>query len=485
MNLLIRFLKYCSVVTIFFLWTTKLLIAQPANSLAFNEAVERYMAASVAHDYFSGTILIARDGVPFFTKGYGMANYEHKVPNTENTVFQIGSLTKQFTSMAIMQLVEKGKLLTSDSIQKFIPDCPDHWKGVTIKNLLTHTSGIFNVSSLPDWDAIHVFQPYSNVEVVNLYRNLPLQFKPGEKYKYSNSNYDLLGLIVEFVSGMTYYHYLEQNIFKPLGMSQTGYAMPRQIIPNRASGYYSQLTSFMNAPYINYELPFSSGALRSTVGDLLIWDQALYTTKLLSKESLTEIFTPFKNNYGYGWIINKKFDKQTSSHSGSLNGFSSYFFRFPDDKITIIVLANSDKASATKVAHELSAIVFDKPYKIPEAQPYELLVKAYTEKGMDIFIELYHKLKKEYSGEANEELLNDLGYEMLHLSLYKDAIQIFKLNADENPQSSNTFDSLAEAYLVSGDLQAATNYYKKALELDPGNESSKKGLKKIAERSGN
>jgi CubicO group peptidase (beta-lactamase class C family) len=476
----IQTLKSGLVFLIFF--SAKTVVAQSIKSNELKIAAERYMAASVAHDYFSGSILIAKDGVPLFSKGYGMANYEHRVPNTTSTVFQIGSLTKQFTSMAIMQLVEQGKLSVTDSIAKYIDNCPDAWKNITIKNLLTHTSGIVNVSSLPDWDDYHSIQSYSKEQLLDLYRNKPLQFKPGEKHKYSNSNYHLLGNIIERITGLDYYAYLDKYIFKPLGMGQTGYAFPRQVIPNRASGYYSVLTSFTNAPYLNIALTYSSGSLRSTLGDMLLWDHALYTTKLVEKETLNEIFTPFKNNYGYGWIIANKFNRKTMSHSGSINGFSSYLFRFPDDKITIIVLCNSDKASATKAAHELSAIVFNQPYKLPEAQPYELLANAYTSKGIEAALQVYTEIKKKYADKIDEELLNDFGYDLLHLNKIKDAIEIFKLNAKENPNSSNTHDSLGEAYLKDGNLQLAAESYKKALELDPLSESAKKALKKIEEK---
>lgn len=471
-------------------WTSVLLLlllaghygtAQQVDGKQFRKKADAYMEASVRHDYFSGSVLIAKNGQPVFSKGYGMANYELNVPNTTNTVFRIASLTKQFTAVAIMQLQERGKLKVSDSICKYLDQCPEAWNPITIRHLLTHTSGIPNVSSLPDWDEKHSIQPYSISELVNLFRGLPLQFAPGEKYKYSNSGYNLLGLIIEKVSGMSYYDFLQNNLFKPLGMNHTGFCNPRTITPNRASGYYCVLHRFVNAPYLNMALTYSAGSLESTLGDLLLWDQALYTNRLLSPESLREMFTPFKNNYGYGAIIGNKFDQSTISHAGSLNGFSTYLFRFPTEQLTIIVLANSDKASATKVAHELAAIVFNKPYKVPQAQLFEILSKTFEQQGLEATINQYRTLKASQANryKFGEELLNDLGYDLLELKKIKAAIAIFTLNTTEYPRSSYAYDLLGEAYFQDKDNERAMASYKKALELNPSNEYALKGIQKI------
>ncbi len=456
--------------------------SQTYSSEKLTNEVEQYMKASVAHDYFSGSILIAKEGKILFSKGYGMANYELQVPNDKNTVFLIGSLTKQFTSMAIMQLAEQGKLKINDSFCDYIENCPEAWRSITIKNLLTHTSGIFNVSKLPDWDEKHCIQPYTSLEVINLVKDIPLQFSAGNKFKYSNTNYILLGLIIEKVSGKTYSEYLEEKIIKPVGMNSTVVFDPLTIILNKANGYYTNLNSFINAPYENISLKSSSGTLFSTVEDLLLWEQALYTDKLLSRKGIEEIFTPVKDNYGYGWEIRDKFGKITHGHSGSLNGFSSYLLRFPTENITIIVLSNSNEANATKVAHQLSSIFFEKPYKIPTAQPYEKLSKAYTTKGIESAIEEYQKIKKDYSAETNEELLNDFGYGLLKSKKHKDAIQVFILNVNEHPKSPNVYDSLAEAYFKDKNQEQALFYYKKVLEVDPASESAKRAIKRILEQ---
>lgn len=307
--------------------------------------IEKYMTSAIDHDYFSGSILIAKNGKTIYSNAYEMADREHQVPNKLNTVFLIASITKQFTSMAIMQLVEQGKLNVKDPICKYLTNCPPDWEVITIHNLLTQTSGIMNFSRLADWDEKHSMQPYTEEELINLVIDIPLQFKPGEEFKYSNTNYSLLGLIIEKGSGTPYFDFLDKNIFNPLGMKNTGSINPTQIIPNRASGYYTKLNTFVNAPYENLENGSATGGLQSTLVDLLLWDQALYTTKLVSKKSLDEIFTPFMENYGYGWRIFEFEGINAIGHAGSLNGFSSYLLRLQDEKITVIVLSNSDKAS--------------------------------------------------------------------------------------------------------------------------------------------
>lgn len=467
------------------LFITKFHFAQPLSQEQLNDSIEHYMTASVAHDYFSGSILVAKEGKILFSKGYGMANLEHQVPNTVNTVFLIGSLTKQFTSLAILQLAEQGKLKITDPFCNYIDNCPKAWKPITIQHLLTHTSGIFNTSRLPDWDEKHKIQPYTIKEVVNLVRDMPLLFTPGQKHKYSNTNYSLLGLIIERLSGKSYYDFVKHHILNPAQMYNTGGYDADAILPGRAAGYYTKLNTFVNAPYDNISLSFSSGSLYSTVGDMLLWDQVLYTNKLLSKKSLEEMFTPFKDNYGYGWEIREKFGKETIGHSGSINGFSSYLLRFPSEKITIIVLSNSDKASAGRVAHSLSAIVFNMPYTIPQAGAFELLSKEYEKGGIDSVLALCKKLKEQNDKQLSidQDLLGDFGYDLMDLKKIKDAIKLFTYTIQENPKSSYAHDFLGEAYLYDNNYQKAMLYFKKALALDPSNEYAKKGIKKIQEKN--
>ncbi|MBC6434527.1 beta-lactamase family protein [Nostoc sp. HG1] len=346
--------------------------AAPQSAQQIVVKAEEYMNAAVRVNRFSGSILVARDGKPLISKGYGMANLELDVPNNPQTVFRLGSLTKQFTAMAIMILQERGKLHTNDLICNYLSDCPAAWQSITIRSLLTHTSGIPNYTSLPN--SLQTMQlPSTHANLVDRFKNMPLEFTPGEKFKYTNSGYYLLGMIIEQVSGKSYADFLQENIFAPLGMTHTGYDSHNRLIKNRAGGYELQDNSIINASYIDMSIPFAAGALYSTTEDLLLWDQALYTEKLVSRKILAEIFTPFKDGYGYGWGITKRFDRQMIGHDGGINGFSSSIIRFPSDHVTAIVLSNNQNAPSGEIASSLAAIVFGAPYKMPQERKSEPL----------------------------------------------------------------------------------------------------------------
>ena len=339
--------------------------ASPPTADQITAKVDEYMKAVIRVDGFSGTILVARNGQPIVSKGYGMANIELNVPNTPETVFRLGSVTKQFTAMAIMMLQERGKLSVSDPMCKYLTDCSDAWKPITIKNLLTHTSGITNYTGFSDFARTTVL-PTTTAEMVARLKKEPLEFVPGEKFAYSNSGYYLLGVIIEKASGKSYPDFLQENIFTPVGMKQSGYDDPLRIIMNRAAGYQKQGGKIINDSYMDMTVPYAAGALYSTTGDLLRWDQALYTVKLVSQKSLDEIFTPFKSNYGYGWSIGKKFDHKSIAHGGGIYGFATEISRFPDDHVTIIVLSNIQAAPSGMIAGDLAAIVFNAAYELPK-----------------------------------------------------------------------------------------------------------------------
>ncbi|MCA1625369.1 MAG: serine hydrolase [Acidobacteria bacterium] len=339
--------------------------ASPQSAQQIAAKVDEYMNAAVRVYRFSGSILVARDSQTIMSKGYGMANYELHVPNTPQTVFRLGSNTKSFTATAIMMLQERGKFNVNDSICKYLSDCPAAWQPITIRNLLTHTSGIPNYTALPDFGKT-MSLPVTHASLINRFKDKPPEFAPGEKYNYSNSGYYLLGVIIERASGKSYADFLQENIFAPLGMTQTGYDNSSRVIKNRAAGYVAQGDSFANASYIDMTIPFAAGALYSSVEDLLRFDKALNTEKLLSRKSLDEMFTPLKNEYGYGWEIRKQLERQLIEHGGSINGFQSSLSRFPADRETVIVLSNNGSLSTRGIAQDLAAIVFGAPYKIPQ-----------------------------------------------------------------------------------------------------------------------
>ncbi|MEP6705580.1 MAG: serine hydrolase [Acidobacteriota bacterium] len=345
--------------------------AEPLTNDQIIAKVDEYMSAALRVDGFSGTILVARDGKPVVSKGYGMANIELDVPNAPDNVFRLGSVTKQFTGMSIAMLQERGKLNVSDPMCKYIPDCPDAWKPITINHLLRHTSGVTNYTAFPDFAKTTVL-PTTTAEMVDRLKKTPLDFAPGAKMSYSNSGYYLLGVIIEKVSGKTYADFVQENIFTPLGMKQTYYDDPLKIIMHRAAGYQKQAGNIINAAYTDMSVPYAAGSLCSTTGDLLIWDTALYTEKLVSKKSLNEIFTPEKGDsgYGYGWGIGKKLGHKSISHGGGIYGFATDISRYPDDKVTVIVLSNIQSAPSGQISSDLAAIVFGAAYEIPKERKF-------------------------------------------------------------------------------------------------------------------
>lgn len=336
--------------------------------------VDEYMNAFLKVKGVGGAVLVARDGKVLVSKGYGLANAESNISNTAATRFRIGSLTKQITAAAVMLLQERGKLNVKDTACKYLENCPDVWKDITIHQLLTHTSGIPNYTALPDWRT-KKSEDLSPIQVSALVRDLPLKFKSGEDFEYSNTNYLLLGLIIEKVSGKNYEAFLQENIFAPLKMNDTGYDHGEQNLPNQAVGYSKKGEQNIRADQINMKAPFAAGAIYSTVEDLFKWQQAFDSEILLKQDTINVVFTPEKKNYGYGWGIGNWKDHKVLSHSGGIDGFSSHIMKFPQEKATVIVLLNNDRVLAQTVAVDLSSILYGEKYDLPKERK-EIAVDA-------------------------------------------------------------------------------------------------------------
>jgi len=339
----------------------------PQKTLAgedIQSKIDEYIRAYEEINWFSGAILVAKDNKVIFKKAYGKADYGNNIPNTLKTKFRICSLTKPFTAMAIMQLEEKGLLSLNDTLSKYIPDYPAGDK-ITIYHLLTHTSGIVNHTELPGFLTDRRLKPCSVNETINTFKNKPLEFNPGEKFEYSNSNYILLGLIIEKVSGVPYGDFIRDNIFKPLEMHNSGFEYHGQEIENFAKGYVLANGNITDAEFRVMSNAHASGALYSTVEDLYRWDRALYTEKLIDKSKLNDMFKPHKGKYGYGWGIDEIFNKKISAHGGEIEGFETYMTRFVDDDVCIITLSNFEHAPIGKINIELAAILFGEKYELP------------------------------------------------------------------------------------------------------------------------
>jgi CubicO group peptidase (beta-lactamase class C family) len=325
---------------------------------------------------FSGTILIAQQGNILLIKGYGLADQETSVPNTPQTQFAIGSITKSFTAMSIMILKERRLLTLQDPICQYLPDCPAAWQPITLQQLLTHTSGIYDLSLNPDFQTIGTCQEHKPEELMALYKDHALDFPPGSQFHYSSSGYQLLGMVIEKVSGQRYDDFVQENILDPLGMADTRNNSASHPLSNRATGYSqdSWTQEKIKAPCYDSSMFFAEGGLYSTVEDLYKWDQALYTNHLVSKESLRQIFTstvtvvaspgftvpPGIWYYGYGWMITQQSGHRLIKHGGRIPGFTAYLARYPDDQLTIIILSNWDRLNPIELNDELAAMILEK-----------------------------------------------------------------------------------------------------------------------------
>jgi CubicO group peptidase (beta-lactamase class C family) len=328
--------------------------------------VDAYVKPYIDAGGFSGAILMAKNGRIMLEKGYGMANYELDVPNTPQTKFHIASVSKTFTAAAIMILEQKRKLSTDEVLTKFIPDYPAGDK-ITIHHLLTHTSGIPNVNAFPEYEEKSRFHN-SLEDIIDLFKNKPLDFNPGERYSYSNSNYNLLASIIEKVSGLSYGAFLQQNIFAPLDMKDTAHdSYARAIIKNQASGYQpAGSRGIENAPYLDWIIKTGNGSIYSTIEDLYKWDRALYTEKILTESSKKKMFTDHIDGVGYGWFIRKRNNRRVTDMNGRSPGFTSYLRRFIDDDACIIVLSNNYSPASHMMVNGLGAMLFDEKYEMLE-----------------------------------------------------------------------------------------------------------------------
>jgi len=329
--------------------------------------INNYLSTYTEIGTFSGSVLIAKEGKVIFHKGYGKADLELNVDNTRQNKFRIGSLTKQFTAAAILQLEEKRMLNIKDSIDNYIEDYP-YGEKIKIKNLLNHTSGIYDYTRTKEFRDM-MGKRTKLEKVIELFKDKELNYQPGEKYQYCNSNYVLLGYIIEKVSGLNYGQYLRENIFAPLNMENTGFAYHHIIIEGRASGYVMNPDgSKMNMYHDDATFAHGAGALYSTTADLYKWDRALYTNKILSENSLSKMLQVYKGNYGFGFKIDELFGHKRYYHHGGTMGYTGSIIRYINDNTTIIVLTNINGTPIEKITRDLSAILFNKNYYLPKVK---------------------------------------------------------------------------------------------------------------------
>ncbi len=332
-----------------------------SNARVWGDAVDDYLKTEMEKHRVPGlALMVVEDGKVTKSQGYGFSNLEVSSPATADTVFEIGSITKQFTAGGILLLAQDGKLSVDDKISKHLKNIPDAWTNVTIRHLLTHTSGIRNYTVL---DGFELRQHLTQEKFIKAMSNVPMDFQPGDSWKYCNTGFNLLGFIIENVSGKNYWDFMSERIFQPLGMNSTTNRTPSVLIPHRASGYEQKNHKHINRDYDLTDI-FSAGAIVSTVGDLAKWDAALDGDQLFTAATKDMMWTPVKLNdgkiheYGFGWFLSPLDGHKNIGHSGSTSGFSASNQRFPDDKLIVIVLTNTDEGVATDFAKHIATMYF-------------------------------------------------------------------------------------------------------------------------------
>jgi CubicO group peptidase (beta-lactamase class C family) len=452
--------------------------------------IDEVMTLANKYRLFNGAVLVAEGGKVIYKKGFGLANMEWNIPNTPETRFRLGSITKQFTATAILKLVEEGKIKLDGKISDYLPEYrKDIGEKVTVHQLLNHTSGIPSYTGLPGFFQDVSRNPFKVDDFVKKYASNDLEFEPGSKFSYNNSGYFLLGAIIEKVAGKPYEQFLKERIFDPLGMKNTGYDHWDTLLQKRATGYQKTAGGYINAPYLDMSIPYAAGSLYSTVEDLYLWDQALYTDSVLNAQFKELMFKPNLENYAYGWTIRKaNFDDKIPviTHNGGINGFSTTIIRFPAEKNLIVLLDNTATGNnIDRLSSELAKILYERPFNLPKMSIVDPLAKTISEKGITAGIAQYQDFKAKQSNiyDFGEEELNRLGYQLLQRGKQDEAIQIFKLNVEAYPKAFNTYDSLGEAYMVAGNKELAITNYKKSLELNPKNSNATETLKRLESKA--
>ena len=459
------------------------------------EKIEEIVQLYSDYGGFNGAVLVSHQGKVIFKKGFGFANLEWDIPNQTNTKFRIASITKPFTALLILQLVAEGKLDLHEPISTYLPNYPKiNGDRVTIHHLLTHTSG-----TARDYDSELPKNKYPDryrtEEVVQQYSKLPLDFEPGEKFSYSNAGYHTLALIIETVSGKSYQTILQEQILDPIGMKNTGVDKHRPIIKNRAYGYFKGFGDYFNDDFGDMSAITGVGNIYSTVEDMFLFDQALYTKKLLPKKYLDIVFSKqisdpaYGGYYGYGWEIMEKPIGNTSKtvetigHSGSMKGFTALFTRISSSNSSIVFFNNTGRAFLNAMTKAIIGILNDESYDFP-LKPLALFMKKTIEKeGIEKGILFYKEHKDLDNYYVSEQELIVAGYKYLQAENAEYAAEIFKLSTQIFPDKDNPYDSYAEALMTLGKNKEAIKNYKKSLELNPNNNNAIEMLKKLENKN--
>lgn len=467
------------------------ILGAPSFAQSLTEQIDKIMKAFHEVGQFNGTVLVAEHGKVIYENGFGNANMEWNIPNTPDTKFMLGSLSKQLTAMLVLQLVNKGLIGLNKTISDYLPYYPESsGKKITVRQLLNHTSGIPDIMNFPDFDEEYATKHFTTKKLLGNFATLPLDFEPGAQFNYSNSGYNVLAAIIEEVTGKTYGTVLKEFITEPLDMKNTGYAPSSSVVSNLANAYlWAPLDGYIHPAYFDNSISKGSGGIYSTVEDLFKWDQALYTNTLVPETLRNKMMEPNKNGYGFGFWISQWENPTTKKpltfieHGGANAGFVTEILRSVDDKNTIILLSNTNEAKLNFIKYRIRSVLYERPYDLPEKSVKNIVAEVLKEEGIEAAKSKYLELKKEQLDLYGEREFiyefSQLGYSLFLSGHMAEAIEIYKMNAESFPNSAKVFDDLGEAYMFNGNKELAIKYYSKSLELDNSNLRIKSMLTKL------
>jgi CubicO group peptidase (beta-lactamase class C family) len=458
----------------------------PVSQESIAKQIEELLGAHHAIDQLSGSVLVADKGEVVYQGAFGMANSDWNIPNSADTKFRLASVTKQFTSMLTMLLVEDGMLELDAPLTKYLPSYPAaSGDRVTLTHLLNHTSGIPSYTDRQGFFREEGQDTWTVEEFLAKFCSDPLDFDPGTQYHYNNSGYFLLGAIIEAVTDKTYQAVLQERIFQPLGMDNTGYDDQYGVLANRATGYDDILGGRRVSLWLDMTTPYAAGALYSTVGDLWKWTQALDAKSLLDGDLERLMFTPGLENYGFGWDIQTEGEGERAglaiSHSGGMPGVSTLVWRMPELDRTVIILCNASSPTFSVKADIVKILDGLKP-RMPAPRGDFVVASIVLAEGIEAAQVELARWPQVVKDEYIENDVNRLGYSLLEQRRLDEAIMLFEFLTATYPTSANTWDSLGEAHLAAGHVARAIENYTKALELDPENALIPGILEKLAAR---
>ncbi len=476
-----------------------LVLSQAASAQPQDQSVDIDQIFQKFYEYtaFQGTVLVADRGEVVYQRAFGQANREWSVPNTLDTRFNIASLSKQFTAVLILRLVNEGRLDLEGTISDYLPEYrSDVGRRITLHHLLTHQSGIPNYTSLPYVWSDSLTQRYSTEDLIRRFGSLDPEFEPGAHYRYSNTGYLLLAAIAERVAGESFNVLLTQQVLTPLGLRQTGVDDRSTLVEKRAFGYEKTTQGFRPVAGMYMKNLLGAGNLYSTAEDLFRWDQAWYTTTLLSEKAIKTLvksytetnatwIPPYASTYGYGVglteiPLTKKKSVPMVFHSGHIKGFSSFYARFPEDQQAVIMLSNTGGVSTTRmntVSVEVLKVLHGLPHALPERSLTDDLYQVINQEGIAAAVAYYHQLRDAfpYEFKNSQEQLAALGQRLRQEGDLASAVVIFQLNSDMHPHWS-TYYQLAEACVQIGEPENAERYYQQSLSLNPRKDASQKDV---------